>query len=481
MEKEGVTAENILSFLRGGTDLDIFQTAESSPELLARSIAYVLKQNYHRENLCEAIIALINKSPPAYRGVAWSFIQQLPFSHILYVPRILKRNKGNNSRRLRHAIANKIAQTNRDEILRSYFVAPNLYRQLFEYMKLPKTIINGEEIRNDTYLYAVRLLEKSTRDILESTSPADFLRKYKVPLHMILQHVKNPDDALDLARVVSPDDFFRHGRWFRDILGDDEYEKIASKKIEGVRDPLSFVSIKDHLEATGALTLELTRELDERVGKIFDELMQKHRLERLALIVDVSGSMDLAKDVTIKLYNAFSRMSNITDLIAFNDRAFAIELDRLRELEPRGMTSIGSAFVLLAQRLAERTELPQAIVLVTDLGENTPPLVKNTIQLMLNYDTPPLIILHCGETRRNVVGDYPHAVIPVRDFHPRLLTDIMAQFARLTEKIAVKEKEITKVVKERKPLDEELGTIILPERPKETLIPGYLERLLSSP
>lgn len=480
-ERPSMTDE-ILSYLRGGSEIDVFSIAKNDPETLARSVAYILPKNYHRENLVKAVVALINKSPPTYRGVAWSLIQQIPLSHILYIPRVIRQD-GGNSRRLRHAVVNKIVKSSRFDIIRSFFIATEMFRELFSYLYLPRRVINGKEIKNENYLLAVELSELSVPEAMETLklTPVDLVKNYKIPIHMVMKYIDSPEMASELTGTISPDDFFRHGRWFRDILGDEKYEKIAMRLMKQVRDPLSFISIKDHLEATGALTFNLVRELDKRVEKVLDELMQKHQLERLALIVDVSGSMNLAKDITIKLYNAFSRMSSITDLIAFNNQAFTIELDRLRELEPMGMTSIGSAFVLLAQRLSERTELPQAIVLVTDLEENTPPFVENTIQLMLNYDSPPLIILHCGGTRKNVVGDYPHAVIPVKDFHPRLLTDIMAQFARLTEKVAVKEKEITRVVKERKPLDEELGTITLPERPKETLVPGYLERLLTSP
>ena len=170
------------------------------------------------------------------------------------------------------------------------------------------------------------------------------------------------------------------------------------------------------------------------------------------------------------------------------------------------MTSIGSAVLLLAQKLKRKDcrncrhykqcvewdclkspdecdhyspEKPQAVIVVTDLGENTPPYLKNTLPLLKEHGTPPLIILFCG-TRHMLRIDYPHAVIPVEDFHSRLLGDVIAQIARLTAKVAVEEKEVTEVVRERKVIDEELGAVQLPERPPESLKPGYLERVLCS-
>ena len=55
---------------------------------------------------------------------------------------------------------------------------------------------------------------------------------------------------------------------------------------------------------------------------------------------------------------------------------------------------------------------------------------------------------------------------------------IMENIARITAKVAVKERVITKVLGERRPLEEEIGSVDLPERPKETLQKGYLENLL---
>jgi len=196
----------------------------------------------------------------------------------------------------------------------------------------------------------------------------------------------------------------------------------------------------------------------------------------LALIVDVSGSMWEAVEITDRLYEVFSRMTKITHLIAFREYAFTVSRDQLKSLEPDGTTSIGSAILLLAQQLKEKPIDLQAIILVSDLCENTSPYLDDTIRLLEEFGNPPIVVLHCG-SRCDLKIDYPHAKIPVDKFHPRLIKDIVANIAKLTAKVS-EEKEITKIVKERRPILEELGKVELPQRPPETLKPGYLERLL---
>jgi len=469
---------NVLSYIRGGEDVNIENVAKVNPELLARIVTYLLRKGgYHRERLVKALVKLINYAPPAYRSVAWALIQEAPLSHLLYVTRVIEKNK-ENSRRLRHAIVNKIANSEEDEIIRAFFTAPELFRKLFKYMYLPRKVIKSRKIVNIRYSLAYKLSTMSTIEALKELglSPLDLV-KLKVPLHMTMQYIQTVEEAEKLAYIISPDDFFRHGRWLRTILGDKLYEKIALNKMKNVKDPLSFLSIKEHLESTGALTPKLSNELEKRGNKALDEIMKRFKLDRIALLVDVSGSMTAAVEITSKLYEAFSRTSTITDLIAFREHAFTIELDRLKELETDGTTSIGSAIILLAQRIKQRGgAIPQAIILISDLAENTPPQLNDTLKLMESYGNPPLIVIHCGYRHRLNIK-YPHAKIPVDKFHPRLLMDIMKQIARLTAKV-LEEKEITQIVKERRPLEEELGAIELPKRPLETYKPGYLEALL---
>jgi hypothetical protein len=221
--------------------------------------------------------------------------------------------------------------------------------------------------------------------------------------------------------------------------------------------------------------------MDQRAEEALLEISRKYDLKNLALIVDISGSMEVAIEITRKLYEAFSRMSTVTDLIAFREYATRLKLKQLKSIKAAGATSIGSAMVLLVKQLKKRQKkgepIPQAIVLVSDLAENSPPRLDSALPLLKEFGNPPLIVIHCGFKTR-LTMDYPHAILPVNEFHPRLLQNIMAQIAKLTSKVAISEKEITDVVKARRILDEEIAKVELPERPKESLRPGYLEGIL---
>jgi hypothetical protein len=476
-ERVRVPAEDMLSFLTGGKELDTKREAREDPDLLLRAMVYSIEErNYHRGRLCQGIIGLLNHSPPAYRESAWEIIQNVPLSHLLHIPESVS-GKGN-TRRLRMALAVKLATSGRDELIKAFFIRPSSFRKLFDYLYLPREKINNREIINENYKMAHTLSTMSTPEAIEALRLrfGDLLG-FGIPLHMIMQWVEKKEDAEYLAERASPDDFIRHARWFRAILGDEAYEVYSLEKIEMVKDPLSFLSIKDHLQASGALTKKLTRSMDERAKKALDELSKKANLESLALIVDVSGSMEIAIDITSKLYQAFSRMATITDLIAFRERAKALKLKHLMSTKANGMTSIGSAILLLTKRLKRGKKVPQAIVIVSDMAENTQPMLHETLNLLDMYGKPPLVIVHCGY-RHILKMDYPHTYLPINEFHPRLLHNIIAQIAKLTAKVAVEEKEITETLKGRRILDEELSGVELPERPPETLKPGYLERLL---
>lgn len=473
-EEVKTPTEDYLSYLRGGKEVDVKLVAKDDPETLSRVVVYSLQNNtYHRQKLCKALVSLINHAPSTYRDITWEIIQEVPLSHLLHVIDVI--DKKENTRRLRMPIAVKVANSSEHEIIRSYFIATSKFRKLFSYMYLPREKVDDRDIENPNYRLANKLASIPTNKIMDELgiSPTDLVRRYKVPLHMVMQWVESPEQAFDLAEASTSDDYLRHARWFRTIMGDDDYEKVTIDKVDSVKDPLSFLSIKDHLESSGALTPNLTEKLNTRAEHVIDQIVSQSNLDKIALVTDVSASMQQAITITSKLHEAFSMMGSITDMVAFREYAFQTTHKQLTQLKPDGMTSIGSALVLLSQKLQEN---PQAIIIVTDLEENTRPLLRDTVNLLEDFGKPPLIILQCGG-RGKIDVDYPHSVIPVKEFHPRLLKDIIANITKLTSK-TVEEKKITETVKERKPLDEELGAINLPQRRDESLKSGYLRKVL---
>ena len=135
-------------------------------------------------------------------------------------------------------------------------------------------------------------------------SYADLVSQFGIPLHMVMQWVTSPKDAKDLGKLASSDDFIRHARWFKNAMGEKDFETIMKRNIKKVKDPMSFLGIKEHLEETGALTDTLSDAMEERAEDVMKQLLEKNDIERLALAVDVSGSMSRAVKITDSLYTA---------------------------------------------------------------------------------------------------------------------------------------------------------------------------------
>jgi len=479
MSEKEVSLNIIYSFLTGGaTEIPI----NVDYEILARTMEYVYeKKMYHRKNFCRAIVVLSAYAPTMYRDIAWMFIQKLPLSHLLYLSDVVLNPSKENKRRLRHALAVKIANSSMDEIVRAYMISPSRFRMFFKFFKLPRNKIKNKNIVNKSYIFAVDVADKGIKTIFNKYSLEEIVERLKIPLHMVLQYVKDPDQAKVLAEISIPDDYLRHSRWFRTILGDNLFEEITFKKLRYLKDPIEFISVLEHLEKTGALTENLLNFLNKKINIFLEEEMNRINIRRIAIIVDVSASMHAAIDITRKLYEVFTRLGGrITDIIAFSNIAYEVSREKLNELIPKGMTSIGAGLLLLYKRLARRSveEYPQAILLITDFDENTEPRVKNIIPLYSKLaEKPPIIVIHCG-SRAPVKMDYPHAVIPVERFHPSLLLKIFRQIMSFTSKV-LKEREVVRIIKEVRPLEEELSEISLPQRPQETMKSGYLLRLLS--
>lgn len=477
--EEGKDVNGILAFLRGGNDANITEVASVDPELLARCIAYVIDGRYHRQNTVKSIVKLLNKGSGIYRGVAWELIQKIPLSHLMELDSFW--NEITNTKRLRHAVANKIANESRSQIFRAFFISPQSYRNLFARLYIPRTIFDNQEITNETYLLAYRLSNMSTIDAVKHfhLKKSDLLTKFGLPFHMVMDMIETPEKALELAEASDSKSFFEHIRWYKNIAGDDLYGQMAMKKLKQLKNPLDFLTKKEHLEASGALTPKLIGYLEERAFKIIEEMMKDFDIERMALIVDISSSMESAVEITKKLYEAFARSVNITDIISFNHIARVHSAEDLPSLKCDGWTSIGSAFVTLAQRIQARKgkDLPQVMILISDLEENRTPHLNPSLKLFKEYDIP-LVILHCGYYRISPKIDYPHAKIVVQEFHDGLLMEIMRETAKLASKVAIKEKEITKVIRERKPIEEEIASIELPKRPKKSYRKGYLKEVL---
>lgn len=482
-EQDNISVSSIIAFLNGEHG-NIDQYIQKDPDLVSRCIIYTLDKKYHRKNMCKSILLLINSNNHSFRGVGWVLLQKIKLSHLMELDNLI--NKKNNTKRLRHAIATKIATSTESEIIYSFFMATNNFRNLFEKMYLPTTIIDNEQIKNKNYLLAAKLSKMSIQECADNIiqNKSDLILKYNLPLEKVMQFLST-DDIIELAKNFNHESYFHHGRWIKSKIGLELFESIGIEKIKGIKNPFKFLLQKDHLIETDSITPQLIEKIEELSKNQIEELMKNMKLEKIALIVDTSGSMENAVRITKKLYNGMKQIK-FTDVIEFNTIARNVDPKNIENLRCMGSTSCGSSIMLLSQNIVNRkmTEIPQAIIMITDLEENHPPRLKNTIALLKEIGNPPLIILKLGrnfssEIVLSSLNFYPHSIIPTHDFHPGLIQEIVANIAKITS-VLVNEKEITNIVIERNPIDEIIGGITVYERPKYTLFPQYLKGLLTS-
>lgn len=470
----------------------------------AKCIKHAMKKKYHRGNTLYAVLDLLTrkieleKTQELSRSLSWQLIQEFPLSILMELPGILQEKKIRVPIRLRNAIVYKFCNSTLNDMRRAFFFAPSKYREMFTYLYLPTDKLKNRSINHLSYMVAVKIFKEGTTDsIVKEVGVSDLVTKLRLPVHLIMQHINDEEDAELLSRLVSSEDFFRHAQWFRQIIGDMKFFPLAETLARRVKDPLSFLRIKEHLAEKGIMSPKLQELMEERTREVMDKLIKDANIKGLSILVDMSGSMEAAQELAIKLYRAFGFMgANITDLIAFNYSSQNVPLDQLEKLRPTGATSIGSGLVLLYQNLVSRQyeNKPDAIILVTDMGENSSPTIPDAMRLFKekNIDIPIIVLFIDG----GMVGGYSESIVEsairakfeghptgymkISDFHDRLTNEIIEEIVGLSGKVAVKEKEVTKVVGMRKPLHEVIGTVNVSNRESATLSPNFFKMLLTS-
>ena len=479
--------EVLFYYLTGGSKWDLRveslhlgEISREDPDPLARVIAYCIERGvYHRKRLCSALLSLLNHSSKRYRETAWTLIQRVPLPHLLHFSEIV--NGKENTKRLRMAIAVKIANSSREEIMKAYFSSPCRFRRLFSYLRLPREKINGKRISHENYLFASNLSRLSVEEAIEKLGVGlTDLVKY-APFHVLVNVVQNPREAEEIAKSSKPEDFLRHALWYRTVLGE-KFEEIARRKIREMRNPFAFSHILEHLKENEAITEDLEREILRRMREVAEEVIARIGLRDLAIIFDVSGSMAESKEIAEAFYRFFSSKAGVRYLIAFREYAFLLDPEEIKEIEVDGTTSIGSSILLLAKEIKRSGNRVKLIILISDFEENTPPYLRETIGLLEKLGRPPLIFVRVpgsGDERvRASELNYPCAEVEVSEFHPRLALGIISNVLELASTIynegGLREEEITS----RRPMLEEIGSITLPRRPRESLRKGFLAKLL---
>lgn len=487
MSEQKQTHADVISFLRGGEVENIREIVETHPDETARSIKYMLEQKVHRQNLITTVLELMAQSNTYYREVAWALIQEIPLSYFTDIMGLVTEPARQISNRLRHALVNKICKEDEGQIIRAFLISPDKFREMFNQLKLPATLFDDQPITNPNYQLAISLTETMITDYLNNSEQdlATIRYEYGIPLSKIIAYVDDPMQVLSLAESSNADDYFNHVQWFKQVIGEDEFNRVAEEKLKHVKNPAHFLQIEQHLKESGYMTDYLLDKMKARTDQILSDIMAEQDITKVSLIVDKSGSMDSAVEITQKMYDIFTNMgSTVLDIIAFDTQAHNITPRNLSNLVCNGGTNIRGALTYFYQTMINPDyERPDVVFLITDFLDNSG---ANDVSPYLEDLGIPLVILlvesYGGKYRQQSLSyklDYPHAMMEIKDFKQSMVIDLMREIAKLTAK-TIKEETVTKVVQKREIQEESVSQIILPERPEESLKRGYLKKLLIS-
>ncbi|MCY3411911.1 MAG: VWA domain-containing protein [Candidatus Heimdallarchaeota archaeon] len=470
----------ILSFLRGGPYIQLKRIANRNGPLLAQVVTYVLNQRegYHRKNYCLVLLSLIHSSDLKTRDLSWSLMERSYLSHLLELSELLTPDQ--NSRRLRLMLTAKFALSTQWEIYRAFLISPQKFKRLFIFCKLPRYKIKDVPITNKSYTLCIQLIDNGFKSTIEANgiNLVKLLLESKVPLHRLVHYITS--DFEEIAVSLTSEEFMRHIQFFRRKLSTVTFNNIVKEKIQTLKNPFEFLRKKEFQDGSQTISkfgLELIR---QRSNEMVEKLLSKNLINRIAILVDVSVSLEITKQASIHLFRAFGRMEkSITHIIAFNDKSWPVTVEELQNIVPHGKTSIGGAFSRLFSELEDQPEEvhPQVILLITDYEENSKPYLKDV--LAETKFTIPFVTIRISGRRNLRLPNYPHTLMIINEYHGSFLVNYIKEIMYLISKL-LSEPKPEKAKLQSKFILENTITNIIPERRNEkTKLPGYLKSILT--
>ncbi|GHO96186.1 hypothetical protein KSF_062340 [Reticulibacter mediterranei] len=328
------------------------------------------------------------------RGAAWMLLQQLaPYE----VARVLDHSKqviGKTPRSLRSAITRYLKT--REQNIRQFdgaaLRARNDLKHLYASLRIKpgpraQAILFDEQPPADSPLAALKQLAKAET----AEEQALLILEQKIPYTTAVGAIKHVTPALLVALInaMSPQEVINNMAMLkrRGALDDKEVKALIDQKITASASDkrVSTLKAKKAIEAA---------QLDEETEQLLTDVTDQRVASRVeikrptALFVDKSSSMTKAVEVAKQLAALVGAVINAEFRVyAFDSAAFEVKAsvkgkDRpalsdwekaFKLIKADGSTSIGAA---LAKMLKDKFVAEQ-IVIVTDEGENTPPLFHN--------------------------------------------------------------------------------------------------------
>jgi len=477
--------ENGESMTEALTVLDRYFKALSEslePDILsAKIVAYLAKKGFSdvkRDAITETLIRFWKK--PEWRDFVWLLHMKLPLSWII---RVVDRIDRTNSS-LRSAVIVKLLITPEEEILKEFVRHPAAFRKMFRRLALPKDKFKGKPVKNRKWLFIASLIS-GENEILKKIRSGDVetLLKYRVPAYIALQYVIKSNKVKEYFEALArrwPDEFIRHYDACVRYLGSDvaeELKKVALRKTKP-EVVVTKKALEEHLMEKKILSKEEVEAMRRRLIKRIEDILSSYDVQPV-VVVDLSGSMTVVAGLVNMLKDTIFR--NIpARYVAFSDYAFDIteEVKSGAPLSTGGSTSI-TAGLWFAKSIIEESGKKGLIILVSDLGHNTPcdeipedELKDDPVELLWWMIRKGIIVsalvVVCGGVNRRML-DRLRRVPKTKVVYIQDLDRADVMFKGFLELL-----EMTLDVKKAREI---LSEKIL-RRPKETKTKGFIESLL---
>jgi hypothetical protein len=271
----------------------------------------------------------------------------------------------------------------------------------------------------DSKLYALKQIGRAT-------SPAEQARviaEYRIPYRVATSVIKKmtPSVLAALIDVMSPQEVINNMGALRrrGVFDNADLKSLVEQKLEaaGKDGRVSAYKAKKAVEKAG-----VSRDLKGKLDQVTEtKLKAKGEIKRpTALLVDKSGSMDIAIDVAKQIGALISSLCT-SDLFvyAFDTSAYPIEVagDALSDWEKafKGITAAGGTSCGVAlEWMRKKNQYVEQILMVTDEEENTHPFFVQTLE-RYNYDlktTPSVCIVKIGGASNQIQRGCRKAAIP---------------------------------------------------------------------
>jgi hypothetical protein len=238
----------------------------------------------------------------------------------------------------------------------------------------------------DSRLYALRQLAKAA-------SPADQARaivEHQIPYRVAATVVRQmtPSVLLALIERMSPQEVINNLAALRrrGALDNPDLKALVERKLDEARTAtrVSAFKAEEAVKAAGNLSVDVRRKLEAVADT---QVKAKGRIKRpTALLIDKSGSMNLAIELGKRIAALISTICERELYVyAFDTVAYPIQpaghqlADWERALQgitAGGGTSVGAA----VEFLRRKRQVVEQLVVVTDEGENTPPLFVDALR-----------------------------------------------------------------------------------------------------